>query len=667
MTLLAATIVYGSDEVSRAERVSVTAKPRAELVEAAGHVPTPAPPAMVLVRVFVSDNGDQDGYADSFETVDLFVTVYNRTGLALDNVTAELSTTDPAVGCISLPHIDFGSLADRETRTGTTAFRFMIGDVQRESLEDDLTASFSIAWSATDRPDLGSSPVTLDLDLDVSGGEGPTQFFEGFEGGLDTFLPMPIDEPLNAEDDDLGNHQSGRLNSDGFRCAYNDPDWEGSNSPGRELCYVSPGQPDRFFFEDTTDRAFSGSRSLHWGIFLDEIRGFTEPFGQLEAIGPEQPINIGRGRVCSKTRSLRCAEDLDCPVGEACEGVVPVLLFKHQISQVDHRSISGGPDGRRGVDRAVVQVQVVNNDGEPIGPWINLDPFHNVYDTQDNDQFSNCSFDPIDDGNDESTFFDPEDPARRHGPSSTCFPTRTFVHQGDTFSAFDAQHTGDASDGPGLEGEHGIGTWVESRFDLGRYVGRKIRLRFLESSLELIWVATYEDFTLVNPVGTDDGWFIDDLTVTDTLAVAATATPDVNDNDDLRGDHDLDTVPATCDCAPDDGTTWDLPGNASGLLLSLPSGATGPTRLVWSPPLEGGTEFAFDTLRSTAASAFGDALSTVCLESADTDLEASDATPGPGPGATWFYLVRASNPCGNGPSGTDSANVPRVARACEAS
>ena len=68
---------------------------------------------------------------------------------------------------------------------------------------------------------------------------------------------------------------------------------------------------------------------------------------------------------------------------------------------------------------------------------------------------------------------------RSQGPSSTCAPEFSFAHQGDTDGTFDPQDVGDASP-PGLEGAFGIGTWVESRFDLSRFRGRSIRIRFLD-------------------------------------------------------------------------------------------------------------------------------------------------------------------------------------------
>ena len=54
---------------------------------------------------------------------------------------------------------------------------------------------------------------------------------------------------------------------------------------------------------------------------------------------------------------------------------------------------------------------------------------------------------------------------------------------GDTVLPFDPARLGYA-DGPGFEGESGLGTWVESRFGLGRFEGRRVRIRFLATSVK---------------------------------------------------------------------------------------------------------------------------------------------------------------------------------------
>jgi len=341
-----------------------------------------------------------------------------------------------------------------------------------------------------------------------------------------------------------------------------------------------------------------------------------------------------------------------------------VLSFKHQISLVDHRTLNTVPF--TSAERAMVQAQLADDEGNPIGDWVKLVPSLNTYDTQAMSAFFNCSFDPIDDGNTEENFFNPSSPVRRHGPSSTCFPEFNFADQGDTENEFAEDNLGDASDGPGLQGSTGAGTWIEPRISLGQFRGRRVRLRFLVTGLKINrldpvdWETYYYG---LNPDARDDGWFIDDVAVTDTLAQPATVTVDAKDSTAIKGDWDFDGVAATCDCAPDDETAWMLPGPVADLVLFHTGGTAGSTTLSWTgPDLLGGTAVNYDTIRSTSASDFVEF--GFCIESNDgADTVAADATTPP-TGVVHFYLVRARHGCGGGALGDTSTGNPRSAISC---
>jgi hypothetical protein len=174
----------------------------------------------------------------------------------------------------------------------------------------------------------------------------------------------------------------------------------------------------------------------------------------------------------------------------------------------------------------VVHAQLADLADNPVGSWIKLEPYTNVYDKQAADNFTNCTFDPVDDGNNEEDFFDPADPFRRLGPSSTCFPTFTFVYQGDTFNAFNEAAIGFASDGPGLPGSLGVGTWIESKFALEQFKARRIRLRFLETAIKLGNTSHWEQAFVFNPDPGDDGWWVDDVTVTGALSAPVALSVD---------------------------------------------------------------------------------------------------------------------------------------------
>jgi hypothetical protein len=75
--------------------------------------------------------------------------------------------------------------------------------------------------------------------------------------------------------------------------------------------------------------------------------------------------------------------------------------------------------------------------------------------------------------------------------------------------------------GPGLAGSIDIGTWVQPRFSLQEFAGRRIKIRFLATSIE---VATNQ--TVSNPPGNGDGWYIDDVRVNTALGAPLTVTAD---------------------------------------------------------------------------------------------------------------------------------------------
>jgi hypothetical protein len=376
---------------------------------------------------------------------------------------------------------------------------------------------------AADRFDVQTYPQALQVELDLDAA-GPVQatstFVEGFESGLGNFAFMNLDA-----------NRASNSASDGYRCQYNDPDYVNSNSYGDTECYLgfAAGQAviNDWHAHTTTmsgGRAYVGTRSLHYGRHDGGVD--TLPLSQLDAVRTLVNVNLA-ARVCRDDpapgrRACNTAADCLAVGGGPCVSAVPQLSFKHQLGA--YARYPGRP-----TDRAIVQAQVVGS-----ATWEKIFPYLNVYTGQASDIYSNCTFDPVDDGNDEDDYFDPADPGRRFGPSSTCFPEFVFDALGDTGEPFQPDNIRNASDGPGLQGSLGIGTWVESRFDLSRFRGRSVRLRFLFTSIKVSDLATYQSLFMWNPVPDDDGWYVDDVRVTETLGTAlATVGLDGTDNSNL--------------------------------------------------------------------------------------------------------------------------------------
>ena len=126
----------------------------------------------------------------------------------------------------------------------------------------------------------------------------------------------------------------------------------------------------------------------------------------------------------------------------------------------------------------------------------------------------------------------------------------------------------------------------------------------------------------------------------------------------LIGDGDGDGVLQGCDCAPLDSSTFSPPPEVSGLSFN------GTSALTWtSSAPDAGASTVYDLLRgSTTELPVGNG-SEVCLTSGQGLPEWSDPDAPP-VGASFFYLVRATNACGVGTYGYASTAAERVSAAC---
>jgi hypothetical protein len=517
-------------------------------------------------------HGDGDGSPDTNETVQMRISVKNATGVPLQNIFASLATNDSVnVDCIKQSQISIGDIGVDEVVWSEEGFLFRVSNnVQRTDPLEILQTEFTVILGARGddlvvESSTAAQKVTVDLDLDFSGGSGPTIWSEGFETpGTETpplakFIADNLDEDLHS-----------LAAANGYRCQYNDPDWEQSNSYGDENCFPasSVASAQAFYWQINTPaspdggRAFDGSNSLYMGIYGPASDENTSPVGTLEGIKTADPIYIGWDKICSESRNVPCDTDTNCagetPPGQSCVQPTPKLSFRHIVSLMDsgYSGYHGCISSRQGrsSDKGVVAVQLADTDVDetPVGPWKKMDSeiISNGYDQVSEDNYVSCFFDPIDDGNTEDTYCYPEghanyDPTcigdlfdfafRRHGPSSTCAPGFSWSALGDSDNPFNPNNVWNGDPGSGLEGSRGLGTWVESVVDLEQYKGRRIRLRFLTTGLKAAGgtAETWEiAFSPLNPQACDDGWWIDDIEVTDALTEPATVDADTAPNTD---------------------------------------------------------------------------------------------------------------------------------------
>ena len=484
--------------------------------------------SLVVTRFTIDDNGDGDGYADEQETVQLRIELSNTTQEPLTNVAARVASLggDPDIDCILDTFVFVGDIGpESSVFVDNDFFELRIADTVRGNGDGDTLGELALTVDS-DQFASSASPtvIQLDLDVDASGGGTPSVFSESFEvGDLGGFTTMALDAGRgNFGDPDFG--EAFAL-SDGFRCQYHDPEWVASVSFGViQDCFLNPTNlADEYFWQTTAQHAHTGLRSLYWGIELGN-ENFTTPFSKLQAVETQAPINLGYDRVCSVTRLQTCNVDGDCPGGESCVFANPRLQFLHQVSLMNNRAVNSGVG--ESADVGVVQVQPVANDGTE-GDWQRVESVVNPYDEQHTNNFFNCTFDPIDDGNTEDDFFDPTDPNRNQGPSSTCIPAVSWVNMGSTAGDFDEFALGNAVGGAEA-GSVGDGTWINADIDLQLFRGRRVNLRFVESGLKAGGLRTWEQAFQFNPDPADDGWFIDSITVVDTITSPATIGEDLD-------------------------------------------------------------------------------------------------------------------------------------------
>ncbi len=588
----------------------------------AGELPR-APGTYFSIRsVEVDDlDGDRDGSADTGETVELYVTIANNTRSEMGNVVAHLRTTDPKIECVPVPNAPLGTIVAGGAATTVTPFRFRVSPsadrggtspaVQciagsctngagacsapsqcARSATQPYSAAFFVTLSADGLTEVRTQgPLVLDLDADIQSKIGTSStYVEGFETGLGTWI-------LDA----LDSNRATNTLSDGYRCAQNDPDAVGSNSYGWSECYLgfAAGQPvDNDWHRHTTaavdgGRAYLGNASLHYGIHTPGNPGLdTMRLSQLDAIR-SSVIRLAM-RVCRDDPApdpATCRIDVDCAAtgGGPCVPASPVLSFKHQVEMPYERYPITN------YDRAVVYVRV---EGSASWPWTKLYPSSNIYDGTGDAESPECRFDPIDDGSDEDDLFPwsgtiPSEDFSTNPPfgeSSTCSPEPAFARLGTTADAFSPDAIGHASDGPGLMGEIGPGTWIESRFDLSRFRGRPIRIRFLVSTTKVEDTPDWEARFHANPWVQDDGWYVDDIRISQTVGSTATTialdaasppanpacdsdgdgNPDASDvcpfaSDPVPADADGDGIADACDTCPALAEPWQDDGDGDGL------------------------------------------------------------------------------------------------------
>ena len=259
----------------------------------------------------------------------------------------------------------------------------------------------------------------------------------------------------------------------------------------------------------------SGTQSLHMGAHFDPTyaeRGDTTHFRTLQGF-VSAPFNLA-----------------------ISPNLIPTIdgqmtLSFHQIVDLERDSgegnggVGGGKQAGQCADCGNLQVQFDQNPDPNVdawGFWQNLVPFENVYDNKVLawSAFSSyyCVFTPTDAGT---------APPNPHGFHETiCFPQGAWANCGDVRgTTIGNTHR---CKGPGVIDAGGVGTWVRTSFDLSGFTGQRVRVRWIGETWNFgaIEGSYYEVGNGWSDQTADDGWWIDDVTITGAVETQVTPVPD---------------------------------------------------------------------------------------------------------------------------------------------
>ncbi|HET8947550.1 MAG TPA: hypothetical protein VFQ07_11265 [Candidatus Polarisedimenticolia bacterium] len=522
-----------------------------------------SPPFTVISTQYLDLNGDHDMFPDTGETGRVVVVVQNNSG-PRTNAKFTISSSDPDVVCISGTSVQVGNIANGQTLTvgsltpGQQGFQFRVSDtMQTISAGNPAHVDLCLRLKANGTPGSGLGPVCFSLLADLDGGGGGSQTFvpgpdglpgtsddgtvlENFDVDRDGDGSITVNDTFRLADDGTGtighgSYLRGAAASSGttiggIACAGYQTFAEGN--PGCELdpdypldwhLHCPPGATNCPNVESGTcvggcsfgtpadgAKALSGPNSLHMGAHFDSfssLNGDTTHFRSEQAY-LSAPLNLA---VTPRPGDLQ-------------------LSMFHVADLMDNNGV--GP-GNRGMcsDCGDVQIQVDANPDPAVdswGFWDKLVPFQNVYDHKPN-AFSTfggyasyyCIFTPTDTGT--------APPAPRGVHETLCYALGAWSHCGSARGTTTAS-VGDCA-GPGTVDPSGAGVWVETRFDLASFVGQRVRLRWIGSTWEFDAFSSsyYEIGPGWSQTLQDDGWWLDNISLTGVITRqggGGTSTPD---------------------------------------------------------------------------------------------------------------------------------------------
>jgi len=592
-----------------------------------------------------------DGFIDPGELASVRLTVSNQTVDAqmvprpLTHVTLGLRSSSPTIGCVPRAQVFIGTIPTAgSVTTPAGALTFIASSTTGQSFPTQFAEATFVMTVAGDGIQ-GNQPdqqfrIILDQDVrffprianacggaKLGGGLGgghridPGALCEDFDtdrngdGAFEWTRLFPAADPNDPlrgipdpNDDVLGHSVGGGpapFGVNGQRCSTDVDICAGGLCGG--TCYPVPTEndwhlhspfegcdssydPDPAFASGCAPeaRAHSGFRSLHMGRHLSATDTLFDTYRMRQTSAfVMDPINLGT------------STQLD---------------FWHIISVCDDKCSNAGPGGTF----AGGQVQIsLRNPGTGLWErWQRLTPAQNGYNSLGQNVTVICEFDPGDDQNPPSNETicanQPQwsDMGDLYGGDRTCVtdedgndPVDKDCGSTTNRTALACSWIGDPNCGSFLEnGSVGRGVWAREQFNLSAFAGREARLRWVDQmgggwgyGESRSFLEPEPGFLPAQVNDLDDGWYIDDIRLTDLRVLPASVAPDPTDG--------LASCPARDD--PDNCRfiTLDVAGSAvddrtGTIVLRAPSGALR-------------TGVALDTRRSAAGPAGHECLSGV--------------------------------------------------------
>lgn len=517
---------------------------------------------VIIEAITISDDGDDDGWADPGEEVTVEVTFRNLADFPLTDVRFRAGTDSDKVECITEDTIEAVRLEPRgETGDRVTGiFSFIAGDATRSSISEEFRSTFGVTMNATAK----ASPLsnnegrrgTRDIDrlrrfdvpisgfavrqsfqvehnLDVSGSQGSattyTETFEGYTSDANLFTEWV---PRNEGDDPN--------ELDGNRCQYNDPfNPNGNNTEPEEYCELGEGTDNTvndWHLSSTSGCDSQGLATCLGGFGRNSIKSHG-PGDQSLAMNwldwdYSGFVDNAMTYHVNRMQWVEMADSVQLRASGDASGNPPRMSMWTIISLEDGRLFNVTMPGM--LDSATTNICVDRNgnnqcdtvnDSDGSERWEVLNPTLNAYSGWKASNFINCAYDPTDDGSTEDDFFEN---SQRYGPSTACYPNLsdsclgrssdpsgviTSVYQHPTCfpetGVFDSLV-------PGVyeAGAFGTGVWAKQEFELAPYAGQKILIRFLVTPTGIAGADLWGEFLGVGGLNSDDGWYVDDIEIT---------------------------------------------------------------------------------------------------------------------------------------------------------